>query len=517
MTSAFRTATGPGSPAGALLRAASLLLLVAPARALDRSQTGYFCVEAAEPFFSSSGGKVSTSRSGALPQSFTTPKPPGARRVFIVGGTPAFRLGSAAAGGRTEVVNCGMQGYDSSRVRRVAEEALGYEPDLLIVLAGSDEGEEEPCSGAEADLRREQFRALERSFFTAGRGRREAASAASLALYRRNLDAIAGAAKKAGIPVVFATLPVALRDLPPDAPLPLGLRAFAEGYTLFHSGLYREASARFDLALSAGRPDPAVCFYAARSREKLGETEAAGKLFARAAALDPDSARPSIPRNGAVRAAAAAGGGCLADLEAFFASRAAGGLTGFDEMLDGVRWRAGLNGEVAAELLRAAGRCGLKGLGPWPGAEPAGAAGKDAGLRFGYALSRLGRGALDERALAELARLRTEAPGLLADAALLPATLAGYLPRGYPHLGEDRDAARLLPDLLAHLAEAERRAGDLARARRLCERALSLDPAAGYMHLEHAVILADMGLSAEAGREFLAVSEDSAARGRAPR
>lgn len=518
-----RAAPAAGRRLGAaLLAAAASLAPAVRAGELDRSQGGYYCEEAARPFFASAGGLIYSARPGALPARFARHKPAGTRRIFIAGGTPARLLGrpEPAAGERIEFINCGMPGYDSRRVERVAAEALAYGADLLIVFAGGDEGGPEPCPGAEAEALRGEFRSRERAFAAAGLSPREAAARASLALRRESFARTAAAAKKAGVPVIFATLPVIMKDLPPDVPLPLELPGFAEGFRLFHSGRYREAYEKFLPLLSGQRPDPMACFYAAKSLEKLGNGAGAAGNYARAAALDPDAARPSSAGNAALREAAAAAGACPADLEKLFAGLAPGGLTGFGEMADAVRWRPAMAQGVMDGLSGAAAGCGIEGFAAQDAPPAGGYAEAEAGLRLRYALPRLGGGGFDERALAELGRLRDDSPGLLADAALLPPLLLAYIPEEFPFLGADRDAGRLLPDFLAHLAEAERRAGKGARALALNGRALALAPGSAYTRLGRALILADLGRTEEARAEFLALSSagghEAAGEGKAP-
>jgi tetratricopeptide (TPR) repeat protein len=89
------------------------------------------------------------------PQQFPRQKPPGAVRIFCVGGSTTYGrpyddstsfcgwlrelLASAAPGRRFEVINAGGISYASYRVALLMEELIRYEPDLFIVYSGHNE------------------------------------------------------------------------------------------------------------------------------------------------------------------------------------------------------------------------------------------------------------------------------------------------------------------------------------------------------------------------------------------
>ena len=89
------------------------------------------------------------------PQRFATPKPPGAFRVFCVGGSTTFGrpydhgtsfcgwlaalLAAADDSRRWEFVNAGGISYASYRVALLMEELVDYEPDLFVIYTGQNE------------------------------------------------------------------------------------------------------------------------------------------------------------------------------------------------------------------------------------------------------------------------------------------------------------------------------------------------------------------------------------------
>jgi hypothetical protein len=134
---------------------------------------------------------------------------------------PSFlraRLEGVLGVDRVEVINVGAGGEDSHRVRQIGEEVLAYEPDLLIVAMGNNEGTLPPGQVREHLHRLGGFRLLTqllapgsdargRSTFTA-----QHADDEQLAInFDENLRRLAVAAEEAGTPILLAALPVNLR------------------------------------------------------------------------------------------------------------------------------------------------------------------------------------------------------------------------------------------------------------------------------------------------------------------
>ncbi|MCK6502978.1 hypothetical protein L6R53_06210 [Myxococcota bacterium] len=95
------------------------------------------------------GAVVGFARGGVdlRPQTWTLPKPAGTFRLVVVGDSTvygqlpdAFREGLRLGGGdRLEVLNFGMPGAASDRVRILWQAALAQEPDLLLLYTGHNE------------------------------------------------------------------------------------------------------------------------------------------------------------------------------------------------------------------------------------------------------------------------------------------------------------------------------------------------------------------------------------------
>lgn len=87
-------------------------------------------------------------------QSFSMPKKDDCFRIVMLGGSNVNymhwsllnmvkRLQSRTDGKRQiEVINCGGHAYGSKRLRLVAKETLGYDPDLVLIYSGHNEFEE---------------------------------------------------------------------------------------------------------------------------------------------------------------------------------------------------------------------------------------------------------------------------------------------------------------------------------------------------------------------------------------
>jgi len=510
----------------ALLLAILALLTpsLCPGRALSAQQGAwlddYYCDEVKKPFFAEvpgEKGRFVPQRKDSLPDSFLMPKPAGTKRVFVIGESVAAllrpgkelpgknnpgknflnKLLSAGAGENAgiEIINCGMGGYESYRIYEVLKEILRYSPDLVVTLSGNNETKPESCPGLECDLRRRKFRLFER-YFSLKNDPAEARKKALLKVHEGMLVKMAGAAKKAGVPLVFCTLPAALRDMPPGQPAPLEKKRFSEGYRLFYSGKYPEALTEFKLGLAAEPREPYFNFYTAKALDRLGRVKEAAAYYQDAVDFDPALSRSGRERNELIRRTAASEGACAADLEKLFRGLSAGGLPGFAEFSDAMHWNLPYNRTVWEEIFRAAGRCGIKGYenftagGPGQWAETSR---QNALTRLGYAFSWLDERALNQSSVAELSRLKAEQPGLLKKAAASPEEFAALLPANFWSAERIKRAKDLFPFFLAHLAEAERRAGNHAQALKLCERALLLKPGAPLLKFELGQVLGTGG------------------------
>ncbi len=458
------------------------------------------------------------------------PKPAGVERVFILGESAAALLGGgdqvlhgSERGGRPrripgagilsgdansglEIINCGMAGYESSRIYGILTEVLAYSPDLLVVLSGNREGSPVfQCPGPAFELRRREFRLLEK-YYSFKYDPRQAREKASLKMHEAMLAKMAGAAKKAGVPIVFCTLPVNVKDLPSTMAAPLENELFAAGYKLFYENKYQAAAEKFRLALAARPSDHFSNFYMAKTLERTGRSGEAKTYFFKALEFDGDMDRASPERNALIKRAAGSGGACVADLEKFIYERSPGGLAGFPEFTDGMHWRPAYNKMIWEEIFRSAGACGIKGFGKFKAADSESwkeTPRMDARRRLSYALFWMQGSSLSEGALAELSYIREKSPALLGEAAVSSEKLDKLLIRNFWSMGQITGAEGVFPFFLAHLSEAERRSGNYGAAMTLCERARALKPGDENIRLVRAQILAGLGRRKEAEKEFL--------------
>lgn len=221
------------------------------------------------------------------PVTMAIEKPPGTRRIFIVGesaaqGTPAPGFGfgrilevmlqAQFPGERFEIVNAAMRGINSHAVRPIVRECAAHDPDLFIVFMGNNEAvgfyAPEPgrfnLTAYPRLIRFAQWLKSTKSaqlFDSIIQGRRKESSArekqdmeffrkhllaadhrlreAVLSNFRRNFDDIASAGRESGAKVLICTVPVNLLDFPP-----LG--------SVHRAGLSANELSRWDAAYKSG-------------------------------------------------------------------------------------------------------------------------------------------------------------------------------------------------------------------------------------------------------------------------
>lgn len=326
----------------------------------------YFCGDIKKPFFRAEAGpggtaRVTPGRPRAVPFEFSSPKPAGAARVFIVGESAAALLGrgedrlleflgASFPGKKPELVNCGMPAYESRRIASVFEETLSYQPDLLILLSGNNETGQDFCPDFRSDMDR-RARRIKTRLAGLSLPAEEAPAAVSLAIHESRLRGMAAQARKKGVPAMLCTLPANLRDFPPSGFPPEGLE---EGIRLARKD--PEAALK-SLARRGGPREPFSLFYSGRALEALGRVKEAKEKYAAAVNYDPAMDRCSAERNEMIRRVAREEGVCLADLEKAFAAAAQTGITGGAELADGVHWFKKYAPFVNAVLGRAAAGC----------------------------------------------------------------------------------------------------------------------------------------------------------------
>ena len=284
------------------------------------------------------------------PEHIAVPKPPGTRRIFVLGSSaamgypnPAFGVGrmlevmlrAAHPGERIEVINTAMTAINSHVVAEIARECRDYEPDVFVVFTGNNEvvgpyGPGTILSGVRGNrlvIRTGMALSSWRfgQWMSRMAGGREPARWSGMEMfaghevpagdprlaavyenYRANLASICRSGWSAGARVVLCTVPVNLRDCAP----------FASA----------EAAGRF------ARGD----FAAARDLDAL-RFRADSTLVSTARALAADDARPGL---------------ALADLEKGF-EHLSGGAPGSDFFLEHVHLNFAGNHAAARLILDA--------------------------------------------------------------------------------------------------------------------------------------------------------------------
>ncbi len=343
-------------------------------------------------------------------QTFAAAKPAGLTRFFVVGGSVAYgyglpapregsfvaglarRLAGAGPAGRAvEAINVGGIGYASYRLVGVVEECLGHGPDFVVVMAGHNEfleprhygdwmagGRSAPARWARLRLaqwagelaeRRRAWRAgpavaerrpalasdeIEERYIV-----RDADEVArTLAHYAANLERVARACRRAGVPLVLCTSPSNLRDFPPfvtaptfAAPAALLSNQLARATVLVATGDHVGALTVAE-DVTALEPNAAVFHYLAGvCLDRLGRKADAKDRYVLARDRDGFPHRAPSAFNDAARRVAKERGVALFDAERLFERRSPDGIPGANLFIDQCHPNAAGH-ELLAEGLR---------------------------------------------------------------------------------------------------------------------------------------------------------------------
>jgi lysophospholipase L1-like esterase len=354
-------------------------------------------------------------------QSILRDKPEGQLRIVTFGGSATAGLGFspnvtfareleralelAYPERRVEILNLGIVALASAQVKLlVAEAARHYEPDVMIVYAGNNEflevhaekyaaAQATPLSrtvGALMDLNlyrfinglirgpRRKVSFEERQFSTEDLRLTQDTIIKSVTMsqdeidevvdrYEANLRDTVEVAEETATPLVLMTVAANWKwrgrsDLPEGwIDELLGARA-AEGPERL-----RRARDRLTEMLASSAPDERheLLFKRGVVEEKLGETAAARDDYRAAMNEDPHLRRALDRANERVRSVASRNGVRLVDTVDLLASRAAGGIIGFDEFYDYVHFTPRGNAIEAAALFEKLQQMGV--TGPAPG------------------------------------------------------------------------------------------------------------------------------------------------------
>ncbi len=483
-------------------------------------QDAVLCADLEKPFFSVVCAKDGSCR--AVPQrrqssavEFSVPKPAGVKRVFVLGESVAGLLSTVDALNvrvpGLEVINCGMGGYETSRIKDVFLEILKYEPDLVVVLSGNNEGGTFRCPGFSSAMRERWARLTERYY-----GLRNDAKLAriktTLKIQETRLDFMAALARKRKVPLILCTLPANLA-VPPFGALPLASGPFAEGMVLFEKGALEKAAAKFELALRENRYDLFSRFYLGKTMEALKRFGDARENYLGVLELDPGQNRTSATRNYMIKKVAARRGAGLCDLESAVYALSKNGIPGFTQFTDAMHWWPSYNSLAWYEIARTARGMGAAAFkDPLPYRPPALLSEQELRKSFSYALAYIdnsclsqneaGNGVLCEKTVAEINFIEAERPGLLEKVSRSDEAFSDFFINNFWSAQTAARLGTLRPFFIAHLAEMERRRGRFEKALSLLEAASPVRP---YYKLIKGRALLGLGRKKEGQRELEAL------------
>jgi len=324
-------------------------------------------------------------------QSFLAEKPANGFRIFGLGGSSAFGfpwgaeaafpaiVGEALAEvhpERTiEAVNAAGTSYAMHRVSLVADELLGYEPDVFVIYSGHNEFIE-PAFFTELEERNAARERLDYALahsrlytlllslserlgsaprepsFSVGmdvardESRRfsEGEKAEVSAAFRRRLQLLVQRARDAGVAVVLCTVPANLSEWRPEASASgTALRgpnqaewasAVEAGDRELREGRFVRAARYLERAVALVPEHAATQFALGQALEGAGRFEEAAAAYEAAADRDASPIRRTSAINRAIREVAAEERVPLVDVDALFRQRSANGLVGLEWIED---------------------------------------------------------------------------------------------------------------------------------------------------------------------------------------
>ncbi|MDP8255559.1 MAG: tetratricopeptide repeat protein [Candidatus Alcyoniella australis] len=265
---------------------------------------------------------------GSFAMGFPYVYPSDARRT--IGGIDSWAREQLAArypSAQIELINAATCGGNSHKVLQVVEELLEYQPDLIVVISGNNEGTVLPDGPQPPPLCWAMGRGLD-----AALGRSPVAEQPLQDLhwwFERNLEQVADLAQERNVKLALATLPVNLRyNKPTDRyRLPAGSQPSDLARALYARGRFAEAA-----ELLAPHPGGESLYLIGRCHESMGRYSAAREAYAEAVEYQRFN-RISPTQNRIVRAVAQRHGLMLIDMERAINERAPHGIPG-DELFD---------------------------------------------------------------------------------------------------------------------------------------------------------------------------------------
>lgn len=367
--------------AGALLALGALL--PAGVRADDGGQK-YYYEDILMPFFAPDPdrpGWYRASRPNAKVGAFLKKKPANGFRVFVIGGSIAGllqhedgpgdlgpALKAALPGREVEVLNCGMAGYETRREALVEQEILEYQPDLIVMLTGHNEGLASApiplwvMRAQERLSRIDAYRSWVKRLRRGGNVEKHSneRSDARDADFARQLGENLRRARERGVPVALVIPPRNYRE-PSETANSFFDADFVPGWIKFLRGDWSGARAfwRASLETVPARliDEPArkafTWGFIARAEEKLGLWKESRESF-EAASRHERSAICGVICQGILRAAAAKEGAFLVEGDRRFRKLAEPRMPGLDFFNDRMHWKPRYNCHVSAEVIAAA-------------------------------------------------------------------------------------------------------------------------------------------------------------------
>ncbi|MBI5238948.1 MAG: SGNH/GDSL hydrolase family protein [Elusimicrobia bacterium] len=283
------------------------------------------------------------------------------RRIAVIGESSALKLGYTAeevfsgAGGETfEVFNLARGGTSLSYVRSRLREALGLQPDVVVLLFGHNLHYRHPSGPWAERLSRLSRRSALAAWATPRDPSRPWFHPRSLPEFEDFLRGAARRLRRRGIPFVVCTVPGNLWVPPDDLSGWLasreGLRALVQRHA---QG--RRAGVRAVESDPANADRAAAHYVSARWLAEMGDREGAYRRLVLARELDAQGERATLETNALVRRLGERGEFWVLDLERCVRRDSAGGIPGWGEFLDHQHTNDRMNRREAAalgELLR---------------------------------------------------------------------------------------------------------------------------------------------------------------------
>lgn len=266
--------------------------------------------------------------------SFSCKKDKDTVRIFIIGDSVAQVFGrnfedilnNSVFGVKFEVINCGIGGSNSLRTRKVFDEIVNYNADLVIVFSGSNEFHSEDQSHRliEGNLASVAIKKLlEKIFYN----------------YGNNLRSIAVKAKKKKIPIILSTLPFAMKDYPPKG-VQLGLYRDLRFAKLFlEEKKYNEAVKALKTCLNSSMDKRLAYYYMGTAYENINNIVKAKEYYYKAIESTMETwPCANFQSNEIVRKICNEENVDLIDLEKEFISLSDNGIVGNLQMRDNTHW-----------------------------------------------------------------------------------------------------------------------------------------------------------------------------------